>query len=586
MLFLRYAVGSSSLPPPSCPSHMKHGFLLPLLLAAMFSVHLPAQAKSLETGIGVWPFLVSSNIDSYQNEIIQKAKSTGLDTIYMHVFSVRGSQTGILRIKDEAKAWSSTWGKVEGRISLAGFIDKAHKAGLQVVGVVQVFYSPKVLPSDRRHQKYMTEKVLRYFVKSRDRSGKPIYPLDGIAFDYIRWFGGKHDPSEINRFLDAARLEMGAMPIHAYVVAGAYALDGPTYDAKFRSYANLRSYLNTNYGQDWEAMAKRIDVLMPMAYTANGHVYKKDTIKMQAYLQAVAAYARIAVTKVGSKCRVVPAIRTWNSAGETTTKATVTACAKGAMLGGADGYTAFRYFTARSHADWFKALSDFAQPGFDLPIARWTATMTSSQFSVDASASTHSKFASSQLTARYDLDGDGRFEQGPYPLAKRTLPLSGAGPRTISVKVSDPRGKTAVASLWISPPLTLTPYASVLSASLGGKTSWTLNQGLAYGQRPYLVLGTLSGTSPGLPITGGPTLPINFDLFTSLGLSSLNQGPFVRFFGKLSIFGLAYPELAIPKGLVPASLVGKKMHFAIAIFKADLSAVDRSSNAVQVLLTR
>jgi len=545
---------------------------------------LTAQTKSLDSSIGVWPFLVSSNIDSYQDEIIQKAKSTGLDTIYMHLFSVRGSQKGILRIKDEAKGWSSSWGTVEGRISLVGFIDKAHKAGVQVVGVVQVFYSPSVLPSDRAHQSYMTDKVLRYFVNSRDSSGKPVYALDGIAFDYIRWFGGKHDQSEINRFLDAARLEMGAMPIHCYVVAGAYAMDGATYDAKFRSYKDLLSYLSTNYGQNWEDMAKRIDVLMPMAYTANGHVYKNDTVKMQAYLQAVAANARLAVTLAGSKCRVIPAIRTWNSTGETTTKATVTACCKGAMLGGADGYMAFRYFTARSHADWMQALADHAQPGFDLPIAALDATATSNQVSVDPGASAHSKYSSSQLAARYDLDGDGKFEKGPFTIAKRSLLVPGIGPRTVSVQITGPLGKTAVASVHVSPPTTLDPALTSLSRSKGGKAAWTLHPGSAFGQRPYLVLGTLSGTSPGLPIPGGPTVPINLDLFSSLGLSSLNQGLFVRFFGNLSIFGQAWPELSVPSSLIPLSLVGKKMHFAAAIFKADFSTIEASSNAVEVLI--
>jgi hypothetical protein len=369
-------------------------------------------------------------------------------------------------------------------------------------------------------------------------------------------------------------------------MANAYAIDGATYDARFRSYKSVLAYLGTNYGQNWEDMARRVDVLMPMAYTANGHVYKKDTVKMQAYLQAVAAYARLAVTIVGSKCRVVPAIRTWNSRGQTSTKATVTASAKGAMLGGADGYMAFRYFAARPHADWFQALSDFAQPGLDLPIARLSASMANSQVVLDPSASSHSKYGASRLAAWYDLDGDGKFEKGPYALTKRKLALSGVGLRRVSVRVVDPRGKTAVAALWLAPSTTFTPTSSTLSVTTGGKISWTLSPGFASSLRPYLVLGTLSGTSPGLSIPGGPRLPINFDLFTSLGLSSTNQAPFVRFFGKLSFFGFAWPELAIPKGLVPGTLVGKKMHFATAIFKADFSSIVVGSNAVEVLIKR
>ena len=160
-------------------------------------------ALSADASIGVWPWLVG-NIDVYQDEIVGRAKSTGLDTIYVSLWRTTGRNTGSLHIVDEARTWQIADGRLLPRVTLSTFLRKAHAAGIQVVGVVKVFEST-VAASDYVHQDHIIRKVIRYLVHRYDAQGQPIYPLDGIALDYIRWFGGNHTTREVNRFLDETR---------------------------------------------------------------------------------------------------------------------------------------------------------------------------------------------------------------------------------------------------------------------------------------------------------------------------------------------------------------------------------------------
>ncbi len=557
---------------------------LALVLLATLAAHAAAQ-RSADASIGVWPFLVG-DVDSFQNEIIAKAKSTGLDTIYMHVWRTTGSQRGELRIRDEPGTWDSRNGRVLPRITLSQFIDKAHAAGIQVVGVVQIFRSPGPLPNDLAHQKFMVEKVLRYLVHSYRPRGDRVWKLDGIAFDFIRWFGGNHDASLVNRFIDAARKEVGAMPLHAFVIAGAFALDGSTYDNRFRTYAGMVSYLTRNFGQNWEDLARRLEVLMPMAYTASGHVYGTNTRLMEGYLNAVGRYGRQAIRNVRSECRLVPAIRTWNSTGQTTTPATIEACARGALRGSADGFMAFRYFTARPHAKWFQSLAKFAQPGPDLPIAALSGSASGVQVTTDTTGSRHASFGTRLLTTRFDIDGDGEFETGPKSVGSNKWILPGTGNRVVGMEVRDPAGNYARTAISVGVPPILTPTAATLSASRGGTVAMRLFPGQSVIGSYYFVLGTLSGATPGTPLGKGVTLPINFDAFTGLGLGRVNQVPFRSFFGTISFFGFSNPTLRMPAGLLPASLVGATMHFA-ALDLAPATLTPRyASNPVEVRITR
>jgi hypothetical protein len=73
---------------------------------------------------------------------------------------------------------------------------------------------------------------------------------------------------------------------------------------------------------------------------------------------------------------------------------------------------------------------------------------------------------------------------------------------------------------------------------------------LANGQL-YLVVGSLSGTSPGVTING-LTVPLNPDAWTTFTLTQANQAPFSQTLGLLDSLGSAYSQLTIPPGTNPA----------------------------------
>lgn len=564
---------------------VRRTLLLPSILSLVLCHAGQGQVKSQDASIGVWPWLVG-NIDAYQTEIVDKAKSTGLDTIYLSVWRTTGTKTGNLYMVDEAKTWSTTNGKLIPRVTVSGLIQKAHAAGLQVVLVLKVFGSPTPLPSDYGHQDFLIEKVIRYLVHSYDSSGRQIYQFDGLALDYIRWFGGSHTTLEVNRFIDAMRKEVGPLPIHAYVIAGAYALDGGTYNNTFRSYSGLMSYVASNYGQHWEELAARIDVLMPMTYTANGHVYGNNLTYMEGYVRQAAKYARAAVNAVKSKCRVVLAIRTWNSTGQTTTQATVEASCRGALSGGADGFMAFRYFTARGHSTWFKGLQNFSEPGPDLPIANVTAQPRGIQALIDSTASLHARFATSQLRARLDLNGDGKFEIASHvpTSALHTMPFTGR--HHVWLEVTDPRGHTGFATARVDLTVTLTPLLARVSAANGGTVAMQLAVGPAQQGRRYIVFGSLAGTTPGTPLGGTLVVPLNIGPLTTLIYGSLNTPMFANFAGTLNSQGTATPTFNVPKNAIPWVFIGSKLYFAAVGIHPTTSAPLFATNPITVTILK
>ncbi|PIE24411.1 MAG: hypothetical protein CSA62_03795 [Planctomycetota bacterium] len=553
---------------------------LPLLFLLLLAYPVAGQtSRSIATSMGVWPFLIGQ-VDPQADRIIQQCKNAGLDTIYLHVWSTRGSRRGRLRMRDEAGTWNRSFGAPENQVTVSSFISKAHRAGLQVVAVVQC-YDKSALPNNAAHNRFLTQTLLRYLVHSYKQDGSRHYPFDGICFDYVRWFGGNHTSSEVDAFLDAARKEVGPLPLHAYVIAGGYVFDGPVYNANFNSYQHVRSYLIRNHGQDWESMARKIDVLLPMAYTANGHIYGSNTGHMQAYLKTVSSYARQAVNRAGSKCRIAPAIRLWNDSRGTTTRATVEACASGALLGGADGFSGFRWGTAQNQSSWWAGMAKHSQAGPDLPIAAWSTSLSGRNLLVDSRASRSSVYSQAQLTARYDLDGDGVFELGPFPLGSRTLALPGVGPRTVRLELRDPRGGRDLVARRLSVPGNLTPFTQNISASKGGNASWNYAAGFGAGRQLYLTLITLSGSSPGTLLPDQRRIPINFDGLSYLGLLTPNSPPFVRFIGNTNLFGGANPAFIAAPKLLPSTLVGTKLHVACLLFRRDLSGIEKISTVAE-----
>ena len=97
----------------------------------------------------------------------------------------------------------------------------------------------------------------------------------------------------------------------------------------------------------------------------------------------------------------------------------------------------------------------------------------------------------------------------------------------------------------------------------GGQANFTLNAGLSYAGRTYVIFGGITGTSPGTPLPGGmATLPINWDLFTNIVISLVNTSIFPGFMGTLDTQGTGTAQLNLPAVSGAATL---QMSFAYAL---------------------
>ncbi|MFH1998089.1 MAG: hypothetical protein ABIK28_00345, partial [Planctomycetota bacterium] len=99
------------------------------------------------------------------------------------------------------------------------------------------------------------------------------------------------------------------------------------------------------------------------------------------------------------------------------------------------------------------------------------------------------------------------------------------------------------------------------SAGTGGTCGFTLESGVENAGRNYLLLGGVTGSTPGYPLPGGQAvLPVNWDVFTDLVLAYLNTAIFSDFMGILDASGSATARLDAP-ALTPSS-VGIVMTYA------------------------
>lgn len=113
-----------------------------------------------------------------------------------------------------------------------------------------------------------------------------------------------------------------------------------------------------------------------------------------------------------------------------------------------------------------------------------------------------------------------------------------------------------------------------ISASSGGAVSLFLE---SEAFRPYAVLGTLSGTAPGIPI-GSVILPLNYDLVMAAVVELWNTPICDNFLGVLDARGQAQASFNIIKPFDPA-LAGQAFNFA---FLLTGPKIDFASNAIQV----
>lgn len=120
---------------------------------------------------------------------------------------------------------------------------------------------------------------------------------------------------------------------------------------------------------------------------------------------------------------------------------------------------------------------------------------------------------------------------------------------------------------------------TTLSVSNPGTQTLSLDAGLPNATKSYWVLGSASGTSPGMTFANGTTMPLNFDAYTQFTVWMPNSSILQNSFGVLDGSGRATCLFNLPAGL-PASVVGLTVNHAYALLPADYV-----SNPVAVTLT-
>jgi probable HAF family extracellular repeat protein len=129
---------------------------------------------------------------------------------------------------------------------------------------------------------------------------------------------------------------------------------------------------------------------------------------------------------------------------------------------------------------------------------------------------------------------------------------------------SEPVAELGIFDLILTPvPPLLAGEPASISLSSGGAQELRLDAGPPFAGVTYLVLGSLSGTAPGLPL-GGLVLPLNPDTYLVFSLTNANNPPFEDTFGQLDRDGRAQAAFALPAGTSPG-LAGLQLHHAYAV---------------------
>jgi len=115
---------------------------------------------------------------------------------------------------------------------------------------------------------------------------------------------------------------------------------------------------------------------------------------------------------------------------------------------------------------------------------------------------------------------------------------------------------TVEAALWAN--------AYEIDVSTQSVVDFSMDAGAANGNRNYLLLGSMSGTSPGFTLPGGAVLPLNWDSFTDLLLQFLNTTVCQNFYSTLDAAGTATATLDTISAIDPV-VVGETANFAFVL---------------------
>jgi len=122
-----------------------------------------------------------------------------------------------------------------------------------------------------------------------------------------------------------------------------------------------------------------------------------------------------------------------------------------------------------------------------------------------------------------------------------------------------------------------------ISLVAGGSRDLALDAGRDHAGELYWVLGSVTGTAPGLPVAPGIVLPLNIDFYFNLTLNKPNQVPLLASFAALNGVGHGAATFLIPAGTDPA-LAGLVVNHAFLAIDPLVPAATFASNAAPVTL--
>jgi hypothetical protein len=102
---------------------------------------------------------------------------------------------------------------------------------------------------------------------------------------------------------------------------------------------------------------------------------------------------------------------------------------------------------------------------------------------------------------------------------------------------------------------------AAVSAASPVPHTFAIDCGAAQANQVYLVIGSVSGTRPGTPFPGGPTIPLNIDSWLNISLAFANSAIYTNTLGLLDAQGKASASFNLPPGLPGAA--GTLIHHAV-----------------------
>ena len=128
----------------------------------------------------------------------------------------------------------------------------------------------------------------------------------------------------------------------------------------------------------------------------------------------------------------------------------------------------------------------------------------------------------------------------------------------------------------------ISPRLEVASGAAGIQYQADLRGGPSRAGLPYALFMSGSGEAPGLALPGPLHLPLNVDLWTSLGVQLQNTVVFPAMVGLLDPNGRAIPGMVVPAGPVATALIGQEFTFAAVVLAPP--AIDSISGPVTLVI--